>query len=98
MNLLTITKPNQKGQVVIPKKIRDSLGINANVLLQAVIKGGGVYLYPIRDIVKQVEHESSYLKILSRTKGAWADENWQPIKARRKKIEFRASQKRKQAW
>lgn len=98
MNVGIIAKPNQKGQIVIPKEFRDALDINVNVPLNLIMRGKGIYIYPIAEVVSIAETESSYLNILEMTKGAWGKENWKKLRRKRKKIELTASKERKQGW
>lgn len=98
MKVGSIIVPNVKGQIVIPKEVRDALGINANVPLNLVVRGGGIYLYPVEELVTRVESEDSYFKLLEKTKGAWAGEEWEGIRKARKKIELTACQRRKKKW
>ncbi len=97
MKVGTITKTNQKGQIVIPKRFRKLLGINPDDLLNLVIRGRGIYIYPITEIITSTEGESSYLKILEKTKGK-CSENWGKLREKRRAIELSASKKRKKRW
>ena len=102
MNIGTITKPNAKGQVVIPKRFREELGINKDVLLNISLKGNGVYITPIKSVIPDVYTDSgSYLKLLEKTQGAWVSEDWNKydrLEKKRRKIELKASELRKKAW
>lgn len=99
MNIGIITQPNEKGQIVIPKKIRDSLGINKNVPLKVVQRDNGIFLYPIKGYITNIDTDkSAYLKILEKTQGAWAGDDWPETEKRRRKIELAASKRRKAAW
>lgn len=42
------TRVSSKGQVVIPKAVRDALGIQAGTVLNAEVKDGVVVLRPVR--------------------------------------------------
>lgn len=97
MKVGIITKTNQKGQIVIPKKMRDSLGIDANVALNLVLRGKGIYIYPVEEVITKIEKESSFLRILEKTQGSWEKEDWKFLRKRRK-IERSASRKRKRKW
>lgn len=97
MKVGIITKPNEKGQIVIPKKFRDSLGIDANKSLNLVLRGAGIYIYPIEEVISAIEGENSYLKILEKTKGAWKGEQ-KDLGGKRRKIELSASKRRRQIW
>ena len=96
MKIGNIVNTNQKGQLVIPAAIRTELGITDQVPLQLLIKGGALYIVPIKEVVTTVDSDNSYLDILKKTKGSWQGEK--NILAERKKIEVAASTKRKQAW
>ena len=98
MKIGTITKTNEKGQIVIPKEIRNSLGIDRNVSLKIIQRGGGIYLYPIKEIITDIDTESAYLKILERTQGAWAGDDWPKTARKRRKIELAATKRSKAVW
>lgn len=97
MKIGIITKPNEKGQVVVPKKLRDLLGINENTLLNLVVRGKGIYLYPISEVIGKVESENSYYKVLEKTRGKWS-ENWSVLRDERRDVELTASKRRKKTW
>jgi AbrB family looped-hinge helix DNA binding protein len=44
----TIAKVNTKGQVVIPQKMRKSVGIRPNAPVQVFVSGGSVMIAPAR--------------------------------------------------
>lgn len=90
-----ITKPNYKGQIVIPKEIRDILHIDATVPLNMSVRGHGMYLYPITGVITDVDHEDSYQMVLIKTRGTWSEDKNFPNTKKRKR-ELAASQKRKQ--
>ena len=46
---MTITKLSTKGQIVLPKEIRDALGLASGTELEIEIKDGTVLLRPIRN-------------------------------------------------
>lgn len=98
MKVGIITTPNQKGQIVIPKEFREQLGIENGVALNLILRGNCLYLYPVDEVITKVETESSYFEILKRTQGAWLKENLAFLRKKRKKIELKASLKRKKAW
>lgn len=93
-----ITKPNQKGQIVIPKEYRDVLEIDSNRFLNLIIRGKGIYIYPITEVITKADQENSYLTILQKNKGSWQEKEWNKISQKRRKIELSASKKRKQVW
>ncbi len=98
MKVGVIAKPNQKGQIVIPKEIRDSLGIDSQVALNLIVRGNGIYIQPIEEVIIKTEKENSYLEVLRKTQGAWKKKDWGSLRKKRKKIELAASEKRKKAW
>jgi len=99
MKIGTIVQANQKGQIVIPKKIREAFGITPDVPLNVVQTADGISLYPMKEMYCQpVSDQSPYLDILKKTQGAWVDEDWDSVRKKRKKIELAASRKRKNAW
>lgn len=95
------TEPNSKGQIVIPKKIRDELNINENTPLNMVVRGEGIWLYPIKEVLTQQDSEDSrkvYLEILKRTKGILAGKPYYKNEKARRKLELEASKRRKEPW
>lgn len=99
MKVGTIVEANKKGQIVIPKQFRNALGITPQTPLNLVLRGEGIYMYPIDEVLTKAEGKSSFLKILERTQGAWADDkSWDKTEKRRRKIEQASSLKRKNAW
>ena len=98
MKIGKLTEPNKKGQVVIPKEIRDELGITQHTTLNLVVRGGGIYIYPVKEVLTKFEGENVYLKILEKTKGAWSSDDWEKTEKERKKIELAAAKKRRKEW
>lgn len=98
MNLGIIAKPNSKGQIVIPKKFREKLGINEDVFLNVSLRDNGVYLTPISESLASRDARAVFLEVLRRTAGAWKDDSWPEVEKKRRKIELSASKKRKKAW
>lgn len=98
MKIGTIIRPNQKGQIVIPTKIRKTLGITPSVALNIVLSGGGIYIHPVVEVITKERHENSYVDILQKTQGAWKDEDWGLIRNKRSSKELTASKKRKKSW
>lgn len=97
MKVGTITTPNIKGQIVIPKEVRDTLGIRAGTPLNIVVRGGGAYLYPIDEVITKIETNNSYLDILEKTRGILSGPFYKNEKAKRK-LELEASKSRKKKW
>ena len=98
MTSIHITTPNQKGQIVIPKKIRDALGITASTPLQIKQIGDGILLQPLEEIVTKVEQNIAFSKLLEKTRGAWHNDYDEKLEKKRRKMELEASKKRKQSW
>ncbi len=100
MSFSTVSTTNQKGQIVIPKKLRSELGINSEVKLLITKIDEGVFIQPIRGFVASL-HDSnlSYSQLLQKTQGAWKDDqDWIKQKNARSKIEKSASARRKKEW
>ena len=98
MKIGTLTSTNQKGQIVIPQKIREELGIYPDSVLNLFQVGNGIYLYPVEEVLTRTEKESSYLEVLKMTKGSWSKEDFTSLRKKRKKTEIRASLIRKEKW
>lgn len=98
MKVGMIANTNQKGQIVIPKQMRKALGIEAGMALNLLLRGNGIYIYPVEEVITKTEGETSYLEILQKTQGAWRNEDWNSLRRKRRMIELKASQKRKQVW
>ena len=98
MNLGIITQTNDKGQLVVPKNYRDTLGINPNVPLQLLLKTDGFYVRMIENIITKNTGSDLYLQLLDNTAGAWANDSWIQSANKRKLIEKKASQLRKKSW
>lgn len=100
MKIGEISRPNSKGQIVIPKRFRDELGITADVPVHIIKRGHGLYLYPIRDVTdaSAALNDGAYVHVLKRTQGAWSGDNWPATASRQSRIEKRSAQKGKRAW
>ncbi len=100
MKIGTFTTTNDKGQLVIPKEIRDALGIDSSVTLNIVLAGNGIYVYPVEEFITKSETENSYLHLLEKTKGAWAEDNGDldKLQQKRSSVELKASESRKNQW
>ena len=87
MKIGIITKPNAKGQIVIPKRIRERFSIDENTQLNIVIRDNGFYIYPFGEVVSKIESkfsEEAFKDLLKKTQGAWADEDWDTIEKEEK--------------
>lgn len=100
MKIGIISKTNTKGQIVIPRAIRKQLGITANDFLHLFVRGDGLFIQPIKEVVNKADAQDNYLKILEKTKGVWGvmrDKERGVGKEKRAK-ELAASKKRKDLW
>ncbi|MCI0531806.1 MAG: AbrB/MazE/SpoVT family DNA-binding domain-containing protein, partial [candidate division Zixibacteria bacterium] len=69
---INIVSPNAKGQVVIPAKIRQILGINEETLLQVEQQGQSVIMHPVASVIRKGDFtKDAFLQILEETRGAW---------------------------
>lgn len=98
MKIGSFTNTNDKGQVVIPKDIRDSLGIDSSVTLNITVSGHGIYISPVEEFVTKTDSESSYLKLLEKTRGTWGIKDSGKTEEARSEIELKASKRRKASW
>lgn len=96
MNIGTITTMGAKGQIVIPHKMRKALDITESTPLQVVQIGGSISIHPLQSVARLADGGNAYLKVLEKTRGAWAG---QPdyYKAYRKREKIRAK-KMRNAW
>lgn len=102
MNIGTIVTPNIKGQIVIPKKIRDQLNITQNTALNIVGDGKTIHIHPIKGVTTASELDNGALyAILKKTQGSWANEDWDTYdkeEKKRRKAEILATKRNKKAW
>ena len=98
MNLGTIAKSNSKGQLVIPKKIRDKLGINTDMLLNITLRGDGIFIRPLEKSLETSDSRKISLELLKKTAGAWKDDDWQATEKKRREIELNSAKARRNAW
>lgn len=94
MKTVTRTKSNDKGQVTIPKKIRDYLGIKTNITLILSIYDNSLLISPLKKSTSS--EKATYLKTLQKTQGSWSGES--SFEAKKRKLELKASKNRKLAW
>lgn len=95
MKIGTITTPNAKGQIVIPKAMRELLGMGVNTPVNVTVRGEGIYIYPIRGVLGKHETEESYLKVLEKTAGSWSGNGWEKTRKKRQRIELAAAARAK---
>ncbi len=102
MNIGIIVTPNIKGQVVIPKKIRDQLNITENTPLNVRMIDDGIYIHPIKEVVTDAEEDQRHrmlLKILEETQGAWTDDkDFDKRQKKMRRSEIKVARKMKKAW
>ena len=100
MKVGNFVTPNEKGQIVIPYKIRRDLGIDENTLLQVMASGQSITIYPISDVVRKWGYGATFRDILTRTAGAWGPVSQEEKKwaRKRRQIELQAAKRRRQAW
>ena len=102
MNIGTIVTPNTKGQIVIPKKIRDDLIITEDTPLNIRIMDDGIYIHPITEVVTNAEEDKRHqvlMRILKETQGTWAnDKEFNKRQKRMRKMEIAAAKKMRKTW
>jgi AbrB family looped-hinge helix DNA binding protein len=96
MNYAIVT-PNTKGQIVIPKAMREALGITADSQLYLSVKDQTLYIQPFVSLMS-AKRDKTYAEILAETQGGWAGDNWPEEEAKYHKIELAATKKAKKAW
>ena len=100
MKMHMMINPNNKGQIVIPKTIRDELNITSDTTLQIRLTGQIISIVPVENVILRSYSEGSYAKLLKKTQGGWAKDNKiiEKEQKSRRKIEIEASKKRKKQW
>lgn len=101
MKIGNIVEPNSKGQIVIPKNVREALGIKPNTPLNMVLRGDGIYIYPVEAVLTKTESQGIsdvYLELLNKTQGILGSKPYYKNNNARRKLELEASCKRKTAW
>lgn len=102
MNIGNIVEPNSKGQIVIPKKIRDELNINEDTSLNIVVREDGIYIHPVKEVITYKEAKASrriLLELLKETRGMWVgDKDFNQRQKQREKLEIAAAKRMKKAW
>lgn len=101
MNMGLVAQPNAKGQMVIPKKIRDKFAITEKTFLNISVNDHGFFVHPI-DKIEQ-EHDINrevFLAFLKTNRGRWGKATKEGLakEKRQRKLELEASKRRKQAW
>lgn len=71
----TIAKPNAKGQLVIPSKMRKNWGISTDTHVHIIDAPNiGIIIKPAS--LKNEMTDEEYLQILEETQGTWIDDDW----------------------
>ena len=94
MKIGNFINTNSKGQIVIPKSIRDTLNITDGTILHIKIMGQSISLVPIQGVISNIPSDSSYDALLTKTQGTWKNEDWKKLTDKRSKIELESSKKR----
>ena len=97
----TIIYPNAKGQITLPKKLRDQLDIHPTTPLAPMLSGHQIILTPIASVQpksapqNQVQLYANWQKL----QGAWAnDKTWPKTRSKRHTLELKARLQKKQGW
>lgn len=100
MKVSYLATPNAKGQVVIPKALRDALNISTDTTLNILPASRGLYMYPVSHVVTTVEAEDTFISLLKSTQGSWgkASQQEKHKEDERRKLELAATKRRKQSW
>lgn len=104
MNIGFIVEPNSKGQIVIPKKIREQLNITEKTSLNVVADEEAIHIHPIKDVSTTsdvLSNNKMLLEVLRKTQGAWAKENWDEYdkqEKKRRRKELNRTKNNKKAW
>lgn len=93
-----ITQPNSKGQVVIPKELRDRFGISDRSSINIIPYEHGLYLHPIHSVFSQGPAAAAYQKMLVKTKGSWGASDAKQERARRSHELSAARKRRASSW
>lgn len=89
MNTVRFIKSFSKGQITIPKEMREVLGMEPEFWLKVHIEGGKIVAEP----VEQKKDKAAYRRKLLSIKGDWIDP--EEIARNRKQVE---EQIRKRSW
>lgn len=101
MKITTITQPNAKGQIVIPKKIRDFLGIDRNSFLKLVTSENALHVYPVDRVeTGGTINREMYLKFLKQNRGRWGSATKEELKREKKlrEADLKAVEEARKAW
>lgn len=98
MKIGEFARTNSKGQIVIPKSVRNALSISSDTTLNIVVMGNSILMSPVEEFITKLDKEESYFNILKKTQGTWSGDDWEETEAKRKEIEIKASSLRKKPW
>lgn len=99
MKIQTIIRPNQKGQIVIPKAVRKQLGIDSKSQLHLITSGTSLIITLLDDLeFPKIAETQTYADVLAETKGSWAGDPWLETEKAREKNELSTAEDRKQSW
>lgn len=80
-----IVKFTPKGQITIPKKIREAFAIDEKTVANITVKGGSIMVVPVKKVASEdvwtEERRKKLLKALKNVQGIWA-KDWPEIKRR----------------
>lgn len=83
-----IVKFTPKGQITIPKKIREAFAIDEKTVANISVKGAGIMVVPVKKVATEdvwtEERRKKLLKTLGSIQGIWA-KDWPQIKRRLEK-------------
>lgn len=100
----TIVYPNIKGQVIIPKRLREEMDIDENTPLAPVREAGRLVYVPVdkfqpRPEPHHVIEKTEIYQGWKRIQGVWADDkSWPAVRKQRREIELEASRRRMKGW
>ncbi|MBI4599781.1 AbrB/MazE/SpoVT family DNA-binding domain-containing protein [Candidatus Uhrbacteria bacterium] len=93
-----ITQPNTKGQVVIPKELRERFVITDRSSVNIIPYEDGLYLHPIHSVFSKGPAASAYQKTLLKTKGSWGAIDEKHERAHRARELSAARKRRASSW
>lgn len=98
MKIGKVVNSNSKGQIVIPKEYRELFGIVEDSILTITPKETGLFIQPIQSVVPKVPSKTLYSEILAATVGSWNRTYKKTQDTNKRKLELKASIKRKKTW
>ncbi len=94
-----IAQPNTKWQIVIPKKVRDELGLSSPIPMTIHAENGRVHMTPLEQPKSHQFNREKLIAALAKARGMWGPETPEEKRKRleREKLELLASKKRRDA-